>query len=88
MTKRLEELLGFYDEDDPDPFILFALAQEYEQINEDDALAHYDKLYSSHPDYIGCYYHYAGLLAKTGSPERALQAVSYTHLTLPTNREV
>lgn len=74
MSKRLEDLLQYYDEDEPDSFILFALAQEYEQIDQPDAaLIHYEKLLDLHPDYVGGYYHYAGLLAKTNQSEKALE---------------
>ncbi len=64
---RLEKLLKFYDNDPKDAFIIFALAKEYEQLeNEEKALELYEQIRIDQPDYIGVYYHLAKLQEKRG----------------------
>ncbi len=69
-SSRLEQLLNFYNNTPDDPFILFALAKEYEKLDEQQkALEHYLKLYKTDPNYIGLYYH-LGKLYEALSEER------------------
>lgn len=51
-----------------DAFLLFALAQELQKSDEAAALATYQDLHTHHPDYVGLYFHYAKLAAKTNEP--------------------
>jgi len=57
-SNRLEQLLTFLENSPGDAFISFAIAKEYEGMNElDKALASYEALVKSNPDYVGTYYH-------------------------------
>ena len=55
---RLEQLQAFLKESPDDPFILFALAKEYEKQGDDDHTKQYFlQLTREHPKYVGTYYH-------------------------------
>lgn len=55
---RLEKLLEFLKNEPNDPFLKYALATEYFNIQDyDKALIYYLDLISGHPDYVGTYYH-------------------------------
>lgn len=57
-TDRLKQLLDFYKNAPKDSFLIFALAKEYESLqNISEALAYYLKLEELDPNYIGLYYH-------------------------------
>lgn len=72
MSKRLEQLQAFLEKSPEEPFILFAIAKEYEKIQADaKALEYYALLVEKKPDYVGTYYHYGKLLEKT---EKDVQA--------------
>ena len=69
---RLDTLLQFLQESPEDNFLLFALAKEYEKREEDDqALAHYERLQQINENYIGLYYHLGKLWERRGEPARA-----------------
>ncbi|NNE27302.1 MAG: tetratricopeptide repeat protein [Saprospiraceae bacterium] len=71
---RLKTLLNYYEKDNQDAFIIFALAKEYEQLSQiDKAMYHYLELKTKHSDYIGLYYHLAKLYETRGENEMALQ---------------
>lgn len=55
---RLQKLLEFIKNEPNDPFLKYALATEYLNINEPaQALIYYEDLIENHPDYVGTYYH-------------------------------
>ena len=55
---RLQKLLDFFETEPNDPFLKYALATEYLNLNEiPKALAYYEDLIRNHADYIGTYYH-------------------------------
>jgi tetratricopeptide (TPR) repeat protein len=55
---RLQKLLDFIQNEPNDPFLKYALATEYLNINESDkALFYYEDLIINHPEYLGTYYH-------------------------------
>ena len=57
-SNRLKQLFNFLEGSPNDSFILFAIAKEYEKLNEKEkALEYYLKLTESDPDYVGTYYH-------------------------------
>jgi len=57
-TDRLEKLKTFYEEDPDDRFTRYALAQEHlKQGNSSRALALFEELVETDPDYVGTYYH-------------------------------
>jgi tetratricopeptide (TPR) repeat protein len=71
---RLEQLRLFLEENPKDPFLLFALAREWEKCQEYvQALSAYDTLVEQHPRYIGTYYHYGSLLHAIGEKNKALE---------------
>lgn len=71
---RIETLKSFLIEDPTDSFILFALAKEYEKIGTlKIALDTYNDLKTLDPDYVGLYYHLAGLHIKLGQVDEALK---------------
>ena len=72
MTSRLNQLLEFQNNNPKDSFILFALAKEYEKLEErDEALAHYLKLVEMDVNYVGTYYHLGKLYEQLDQPETA-----------------
>jgi tetratricopeptide (TPR) repeat protein len=73
-STRLSKLLEFLESDANDPFILYALATEYNNINDKEkAYSFYLKLTDKHPDYVGTYYHLGKLLEKDGEKEKAIE---------------
>ena len=57
-NKRLDLLNSYLEEDPNNPFLHFAMAQEYEKDDrEDDALDRYLYLVEQHESYVGTYYH-------------------------------
>lgn len=56
-----------------DPFLLFAIAKEYEAASDlEQALAYYTQLIGQDANYVGTYYHLAKLYEKIEQPEKAL----------------
>ncbi|MEM9884646.1 MAG: tetratricopeptide repeat protein [Bacteroidota bacterium] len=73
MSSRLTQLFAFLEEAPSDPFLLFAVAKEYEKMEqEEEALAYYLKLTAEQPDYVGTYYHLGKLYERQGKVEAAL----------------
>lgn len=74
MSKRLDQLMGFLESSPKEPFILFAIAKEYEGLdNKNAALEYYNKIVEYSPSYVGTYYHLGKLLEQLEQPEKALQ---------------
>jgi len=74
---RIAELEALLDERPDDPFIIYALAREYENgAGTMQALLMYEHLVTNHPEYIGTYYHYAKLLQGAGNLNEALRLVN------------
>lgn len=72
-STRLAKLLNFLESDPNDPFVLYALATEYNSANDQEqAFYYYLKLVSEHPDYVGTYYHLGKLYEKTGDKDTAI----------------
>jgi tetratricopeptide (TPR) repeat protein len=70
---RLTKLLEFLESDPNDPFILYALATEYNSLNDvDQSFAYYLKLLAEHPEYVGTYYHLGKLYEKNDNLEAAI----------------
>ncbi|MFN6946716.1 MAG: tetratricopeptide repeat protein [Cytophagaceae bacterium] len=56
-NSRLEQLLSFLKEDPNDPFLLYAIAIEYEKSNQLDKVKEYFSfLLQHHEDYLATYY--------------------------------
>lgn len=76
-TERLKQLNSLLDSSPNDPFLLYAIAKEYEGMGDEaKATASYANLCTHHPDYVGTYYHYAKLLEKQENYEKALSIYS------------
>ncbi len=70
---RIKELEILLESSPDDPFIIYALAREYEkQSGTLQALLMYEHLVNSHPRYIATYYHYSKLLYQAGNRNQAL----------------
>lgn len=70
---RLDKLLHFLEAEPNDTFILYALATEYNAINDTkNAFYYYLKLINEHPDYVGTYYHLGKLYQKEAQVEEAI----------------
>jgi len=73
-STRIDKLLNFLDNDPKDPFVLYALATEYNSLNDfKKAFEFYLKLVAEHPDYVGTYYHLGKLYEKTDNKEKAME---------------
>lgn len=76
-SNRLEQLFQFLKESPDDSFITFAIAKEYESLEEQDkALEYYLKLVEKAPNYVGTYYHLAKLYERKNQPKIAFQTYS------------
>lgn len=72
---RLSQLQAMLSESPNDSFLLFAIAKEYENMqDQEQALQHYLQLVENDPAYVGTYYHLAKLYEKIENPEKALEA--------------
>ena len=69
---RLEQLLDMLEEDPRDPFNLYAVAIEYQEVNADKSRQLFEKLLMDHPDYLPTYYHAAALFSNLNDRDRAL----------------
>ena len=71
---RIDELEKMLDESPDDPFLIFALAKEYEKSEGTlQALLMYEHLVTNYPSYIAAYYHYAKVLNNAGNKNEALR---------------
>jgi Tfp pilus assembly protein PilF len=71
---RIEQIHEFLKDRPGDPFLTHALALEYIKIEETlKARSLFEELLNRHPDYVGSYYHLAGLLAGMGEKEMAVE---------------
>lgn len=61
--KRLEQLQRFLAEDPNDPFLIYALATEYQNSDISKARRYFEELLLKHPAYIATYYQAAHLYA-------------------------
>ncbi len=72
---RLAALQAFLADDPDDPFTRFAIAQEHALRGDGAAaLAAYEALVQTHPDYVGTYYHLGKRLAAVGRGDDAAAA--------------
>ena len=71
---RLAKLLEFLENDPNDSFILYALATEYNSLNDKEkAFSYYLRLINEHPNYVGTYYHLGKLYEKEGEKDKAIE---------------
>lgn len=73
MISKVEQILEFLKSKPSDGFLTHALALEYIKLGEkQSARSIFEALLNDKPDYIGSYYHLAGLIAETGDTESAI----------------
>ncbi|ACU04263.1 MULTISPECIES: heme biosynthesis protein HemY [Pedobacter] len=73
-STRIAKLLEFLQSDPNDPFVLYALATEYNTSNDTEkALEYYLRLTTDHPDYVGTYYHLGKLYEQLQQTEKAIE---------------
>lgn len=71
---RINKLLTFLTQDGHDPFILYALATEYNSRGDNvEALSYYLRLINEHPEYVGTYYHLGKLYERLGTGDIAIE---------------
>ena len=71
---RLDKLFTFLEAQPNEPFLLFAIAKEYESAGDDaNALDFYQKLQATTPQYVGLYYHLGKLFERKNEPQNALE---------------
>jgi len=71
---RLERLHGMLEEDPKDSFLLFALAKEYEKMNDVDlAISYYEDLVKNDSNYTGVYYHLGAAYQSKGNKAKAVE---------------
>lgn len=70
---RLEMLKKMLESDPKDAFLRYALAKEYEKLNDDNqAILLLEALKSDEPEYTGLYYHLGKLYEKVNQTDEAL----------------
>lgn len=73
---RINQLEELQAENPDDPFLIYALAQEYVAANRTlEGLMCFESLVSAHPAYVPTYYHYARLLHNLGNQNEAIRLI-------------
>ncbi|MEJ5995993.1 tetratricopeptide repeat protein [Pedobacter sp. Du54] len=86
---RLSKLLEFLSNDSSDPFVLYAIATEYNVINDTkNAFHYYLRLIEEYPDYVGTYYHLGKLYEKENEKEKAIATYQTGMLKAKTKRDM
>ena len=71
---RLQQLFQFLENSPEEPFLLFAIAKEYEGMGDtENAFKFYVKLTDDAPYYVGTYYHLGKLYEKNQLFDKALK---------------
>ena len=68
---RIQQLLGFLEEEPDNPFNLYALALEYQSHDPEKARPYFDRLLEDHKEYLPTYYQAAAFYAEEGDLDRA-----------------
>ena len=63
---RIQQLLQFVQEEPNEPFNVYALAMEYLNHDQGQAVHYFEKLLTEHPGYLPTYYHAAALYTNLG----------------------
>jgi tetratricopeptide (TPR) repeat protein len=71
---RLEQLMKYLGDAPNDSFLLFAIAKEYEGLEDNKmAFEYYNILLTEHENYVGTYYHLGKLYEKTEDEPSAIE---------------
>ena len=76
MSSRLNLLLAHLETDEDESFLYFAIAKEYENLNEYSKAEFYQKLKNKDSQYVGLYYHLGKLYETIENNEHALETYS------------
>lgn len=72
-NKRLTQLIAFLKDEPNDPFLKYAIAQEYLAMEKwNDAKTWFTKVLTQHPDYVATYYHLGKLLYMLGKEQESI----------------
>jgi tetratricopeptide (TPR) repeat protein len=70
---RIDQLIEFLKDTPNDPFLHYAIAQEYNKLgNKQFALEKYQDLVSRFPNYVGTYYHLGKIQIELGFKQEAM----------------
>ncbi|MCX8483117.1 MAG: hypothetical protein ORN50_06010 [Crocinitomicaceae bacterium] len=70
---RLDQLNAFLADSPNDPFVHYAIAQEYRKMEElDNAHSKYIELVENYPNYVATYYHLGKLQIELAKKEEAM----------------
>ena len=73
---RIAQLEDLHAADPDDPFLTYALAQEYVKADRTlEGLMMFEHLVNAHPDYVPTYYHYASVLYGLGNRNEAIRLI-------------
>jgi len=71
---RISKIKQMLENDKTDSFLLFALAKEYEKLEDfEQAIIIFEKLKTSDAEYVGLYYHLAVIYNEIGKKEQAIK---------------
>ena len=74
MSDRLNQLKLMLDQDPNDSFITYAIAKEYEKLDQlKNALDTYISLMNNDPEYVGLYYHLGQLYEQLDENDKAME---------------
>lgn len=68
---RIQKLREYLKETPDDPFLLYALAEEYKNNDPGKAREYYLELLAKNPDYLPTYYQAASLFYEIGNTQKA-----------------
>lgn len=76
-SQRLDLLLGILKETPADSFVIFAIAKEYENMDDQNvAIQYYEKLYHLDPNYVGLYFHWGKINEEINDSDKAIEIYS------------
>ncbi len=70
-SERIAQLQSFLRDTPGDPFLVYALALEFQQEDPAEAIRLFTGLLENHPEYLPTYYHAAALFDHLGNQEKA-----------------
>lgn len=72
-SQRLDLLLSILKETPSDSFVIFAIAKEYESMDDqNEAIKYYEKLYQLDPNYVGLYFHWGKIHEEMDEAAKAI----------------
>lgn len=72
-SQRLDLLLSILKETPSDSFVIFAIAKEYESMDDQkEAIKYYEKLYQLDPNYVGLYFHWGKIREEMDEAAKAI----------------